>query len=479
MKVSRPSQEGDARSKEARIEKALYKARREERITEAALRRKRAEIARLIALGQEEAADRILHEIDAVGVDQKDRPAPESKILPRVETSNPSDPRRIGSKKPEQRPAVVASKPRPMVERPEVKKSISAQRAERRRKETAWRRAWAWFSNRPPWVLSSAMHGAALVVCALLSFATFQEPPLFLSASIVDDSFEEALTEIELVDLVTEVDATEPTMEQSVELVTLVDLEVEAPQVEQSAIEPQALGDLPSDLMKPVGAPESGSGEGSMAEKESAPSPKQPPGKVRFFGADARADHVVFVVDNSGSMQRGRMETALTELNRSVNRLSHSQSFYVIFYSDQAYPMFYPNSEFEMLNATRENKKRLSKWLRSVEMCLGGRLLDAVELASTLEPEAVFLLSDGDIRSPRVMQSLTEPEAWDFTIHVLGMGARNQQHATNLASIAEANGGGYKFVDANPKALARSLAKPLPYHRQPGKTWGSAVQAWK
>ena len=51
----------------------------------------------------------------------------------------------------------------------------------------------------------------------------------------------------------------------------------------------------------------------------------------------------MFVVDNSNSMIRGRFETALLELIRTVDNMTPKQQFYVIFFSDTAYRVFHPN----------------------------------------------------------------------------------------------------------------------------------------
>jgi hypothetical protein len=71
-----------------------------------------------------------------------------------------------------------------------------------------------------------------------------------------------------------------------------------------------------------------------------------PPGGERgdavFFGTRSQGNRIVFVVDNSSSMKDGRLEAAVTELVRSVEALSPRQAFYVIFVSDQTYPMFFP-----------------------------------------------------------------------------------------------------------------------------------------
>src|SRR4051794_39032917 len=81
-----------------------------------------------------------------------------------------------------------------------------------------------------------------------------------------------------------------------------------------------------------------------------------------FFGTEARGNRFVFVVDNSSSMKSGRFEMAEAELIKTVNGLTPRQSFYVIFVSDQTYPMFYPQREPDLVPATPANKKRLADW---------------------------------------------------------------------------------------------------------------------
>lgn len=499
----------------ATLEFALKKARREERLTEAALRRKRAEVARLIALGHEAEAERLVKGIQSTSPHTAAKPATkrskrqaaaepvrhtkaQQPTAPEVRTTKEKQPAvRRGADSRTARPAPAPhtreeakpfeqTKPVPASKKLNEKPGKKPARRKWRRKSLI--ELWTdWLGRRPPWAVSAVVHGLLLAAFALLTFSSLGEPSFLLSASFADDSFDETLAEVQLVEWQTPLDDAAPLVETSELLLEAVEeLVVEAP---TPLLEVQTpIGELPSDpseLMASTGAgretaekssPQDGDGQSESAEAESMES--APPGKVSFFGAESLANRVVFVVDNSGSMQRGRMETALKELNRAVMRLTPEQSFYVIFYSDQAYPMFYPEPIHELLPATRENKQRLNKWLRSVEMCLGGRLLDAVELASTLDPEVVYLLSDGDIRSTRVMQRLTTTDAWPFYIHTLGMGARNRQHAENLVNIAQVNRGTFTFVDADPAALRRSLAKPLPYHRRPGETWGSAVQPW-
>ena len=78
----------------------------------------------------------------------------------------------------------------------------------------------------------------------------------------------------------------------------------------------------------------------------------------------------MFVVDNSNSMTRGRFETALLELMRTVEGMNPQQQFYVIFFSDTAYRMFHPAPAPSLVPATERNKERLKSWLSTVQMCL-------------------------------------------------------------------------------------------------------------
>jgi hypothetical protein len=177
-------------------------------------------------------------------------------------------------------------------------------------------------------------------------------------------------------------------------------------------------------------------------------------GDAVFFGTRSQGDRFVFVVDNSSSMKGGRLEAAIAELVRSVDALSPRQAFYVIFVSDQTYPMFYPQPAAELLPATAPNKKRLAEWLPKAILASGKNreLIKAMDLAASLRPHAVYLLWDGDLRYSEkvrldVMMHLTRPNQWNFQIHTLGMGVASLDAEQHLTAIAQAHGGAYRRVD--------------------------------
>ncbi|HVT30021.1 MAG TPA: hypothetical protein VHE81_18530 [Lacipirellulaceae bacterium] len=181
-----------------------------------------------------------------------------------------------------------------------------------------------------------------------------------------------------------------------------------------------------------------------------------------FFGTQAKGNRFVFIVDNSSSMKGGRLEMAVAELIRTVDSLTARQSFYVIFVSDQTYPMFYPQQEPTLALATNANKKRLAEWAPKAILASGKNreLIKAMDMAAALQPQAVYLLWDGDLRYSEkvrfdVLNHLTQHTAgWNFVVHTLGMGITSLDSEQNLRMIAQAHGGIYRRIDI-PKGRTR------------------------
>jgi hypothetical protein len=205
------------------------------------------------------------------------------------------------------------------------------------------------------------------------------------------------------------------------------------------------------------------------------------PATPQFFGAKIEGRRIVFVLDNSGSMQGGRLETVNAELERCVASLDPDQEFYVIFYSDMPYPLFYPDPVDRYVRPTPRNRELLHDWLATVELCLGDAVLDALNAAAFISPDTVLLLSDGRISGERKMAALLNGGG-DFPLHTIGVGLGGAAAASrrNLADIATANGGDFREaqVPAEMKELARR--DPRPYHAEgPGVIWGRNVKGWK
>lgn len=120
--------------------------------------------------------------------------------------------------------------------------------------------------------------------------------------------------------------------------------------------------------------------------------------KATFFGAEAHGNRFVFVIDSSGSMSGPRWQALCRELIRALQSLSPDQEFFIISFDSAAHPMFgLVPQRGAFLNPTPDNVANVLNWL--VGFQLGGKTYpsSAVGMAMRLEPDAIFLLSDGEI----------------------------------------------------------------------------------
>ena len=125
--------------------------------------------------------------------------------------------------------------------------------------------------------------------------------------------------------------------------------------------------------------------------------------RASFFGAQADGNRFVFVIDSSGSMRGPRWEALCKELIRAIQSLSPDQDFFVISFDSMAHPMFGvapPRGKF--LKAVEKNVDRIQNWLRSIRHGSQTFPSSAVGIAMKLEPDAIFLLSDGEISDSTV-----------------------------------------------------------------------------
>ena len=198
-------------------------------------------------------------------------------------------------------------------------------------------------------------------------------------------------------------------------------------------------------------------------------------GAATFFGKKAQGRRFVFVCDNSNSMGRGRFETVLDELMKSVDGMTPKQSFYVIFFSDTAYRMFHPEPAPTLLPATSENKDRLRSWLGTVEMCLNTRGMAALEAAFALQPDVISILGDGEF-GDQTVPTLTAAHSRTTIINTFGMDI-SARGAEAFQAIAAANGGTYTPVTVSPQAAAMAKATPIRRNDTRGSVWGLTLPA--
>ena len=330
-----------------------------------------------------------------------------------------------------------------------------------------------WLGSRqvPAWAISMIVHLILFLILGLITIAIPATADFAIIAGSQDTN--EPLEQMAEVDLAEE-------LENMEELSPSFD----SPQVNESDMSELTLassiadtGDLgpeviESDSVSQINAifSDSGSAMESLTDKV---------GKMTasFFGSKSKGRRFVFVVDNSNSMTRGRFHTALNELAKTVEQMTKDQYFYVIFFSDTAYPLFWPSPVSQLVPATRQNKERLHQWLYTVELCLHTRGEAAMQLALSLRPDAIYILGDGAF-TDNTTTKLTQPHNRPTPIFTLGMEVP-EKGKTQLTRIAKSNKGTYRLVAVAPGAAQAAQQSPVKKNRTRGVVWGVKLPVQK
>ena len=245
------------------------------------------------------------------------------------------------------------------------------------------------------------------------------------------------------------------------------------------------------DMLADVGGTGDFGDEAGGSARGGGPSRGGQPGGGSFFGRQGQGQTVCFICDNSNSYRDGGFHTVLDELARAVESLRPEQSFFVIFFSDDAYPLFHPERVDGLQPASPDNKRRLRAWLATVEMCGGGQGIDeAVKLAGGLGADVVYFLSDGE-HAASVVERIASADFGGAVVHTFGVQQgvldrrtgqldpgklrRQQDCDRNLVAIATAHGGGFTPVLVPPQAAMLERLRPIHRNRTPGPVWGSKL----
>lgn len=157
--------------------------------------------------------------------------------------------------------------------------------------------------------------------------------------------------------------------------------------------------------------------------------------QTTFYGVRAEGQVFAFVVDASGSMGDGaRLARAKAELRRSVGALRWPQQFVVLFYNEET--MAFAGGVPQPADAS--SKSKLAGWLRVVEADGGTDPRPAMQWALGLQPDAVFLLSDGEYPEGTAA-AVARANPKRVPIHTIDMTGRAE--GGQLEAIARESGG--------------------------------------
>jgi len=173
---------------------------------------------------------------------------------------------------------------------------------------------------------------------------------------------------------------------------------------------------------------------------------------VSFFGLGAGApDHVVYVVDRSGSML-DTLEMVKHEMRRSIGQLNEEQSFHIIFYA-KGEPKELPQKK--LLKATMESKRAAAKYLRRVQAQGMTDPVPALLRAFAVLARAkgkgkvIYLLTDGEFSdNEKVLATIRKLNAGGkVSVNTILHHHQGQAAVDVLRKIASQNGGRFKFVE--------------------------------
>jgi hypothetical protein len=170
-------------------------------------------------------------------------------------------------------------------------------------------------------------------------------------------------------------------------------------------------------------------------------------GSAEFFGIGGYGQSFVYVVDCSGSMSHsGKFERAVYELLHSIEQLHSDQRYFVIFYSNGAYPM----DADEPVLATEDEFMRTRRWIASIRPDGGTNPLPALLFALSLRPDAIYFLSDGQF-DPSAIHQLRHRNrpnkrlaTRQIPIHTIAFVDRATEGL--MRTIARNSGGKFRFV---------------------------------
>jgi len=161
----------------------------------------------------------------------------------------------------------------------------------------------------------------------------------------------------------------------------------------------------------------------------------------KFFGVPINVGRkVVYVIDRSGSMSDS-IDHVKNALKKCLKDLTDKSQFHIIFYSSGP-PVEMPTRR--LVDATDRNKQLAFEFIDGVALQGETDPSKALERAFACQPDAIYLLTDGEFDKSIVGLVKQLNVGGKVTVHTISF--LYQMGEGVLKKIAEENGGQYKFV---------------------------------
>ncbi len=166
-----------------------------------------------------------------------------------------------------------------------------------------------------------------------------------------------------------------------------------------------------------------------------------------YFGIESYGEKFVYIVDCSTSMSGRRWDRATSELLKTVANMGPTQQFFVFCFGYTAHPMFdLPMEQFRFAKPDDGTRRKLRTWIRALPLEPSTQPADAVRMALAMKPDAIYLLSDGELadNTVEVLRTLNRDRlTGDVVVPVHTISLYSQQGQATLRVIAQENNGRY------------------------------------
>jgi hypothetical protein len=176
-------------------------------------------------------------------------------------------------------------------------------------------------------------------------------------------------------------------------------------------------------------------------------------GQATFFGSTAYGNRFVYVIDASRSMEGYRWNRAMGELLKSIRELGDGTEFFVIAFHMTAIPVE-PSRAItkQYLVKDKNSAIQVRRWLRELELGPETMPASALSIAMDFRPDAIFLLSDGELRD-NTMFLLRQTNHNDLgvitPIHCVHLFSSDGKET--LQMLAQENGGTFTAIGTKRK----------------------------
>mgnify|MGYP002631476526 FL=1 len=159
---------------------------------------------------------------------------------------------------------------------------------------------------------------------------------------------------------------------------------------------------------------------------------------AEFFGVRATGRRFIFLIDASSSMLDGKDQAARRELIASVGRMDPGMELEVIFFTTTITRVF---GQFASL---KDRDNIIDKIANATPLTGGTPVMPALREAIRMNPDAVFLLTDGAFNEGDISAETRSLNSENIPINTIAFVDRSMESV--LKRVASDSGGDYRYV---------------------------------